>query len=533
MPDNSMSSGNSNSTGTAQTNTGATAGMALPKSGPESKPKTPISTKLEDNRVYLEGVFQNCADLTYLPWKFGPNMSKQALSVYFDTIIQRKKVNYMKTVLQDLVMHEVGPGTEVTTETIIQYFEDSVVSNESARLVYDLETVVNRILDGYVVIFHNGWDKVLVFEASGVETRQISEPTSEIVVQGPRESTIENIKKNIGLLRLRLKSTKFKLKMTSGGGETRTEIVYSYLEGSVDPELLTEFERRIARVQEMEILETSYVEELIQDSMYSPFPQYRFTERPDVAVASLLDGKIVVMVQGTGSMLICPGLFVELLQSSEDYYQRSVYSTMIRWLRIFAFFIALTLPSIYIALTTFHSEMIPTVLLLAILDTREGIPFPAFIEALIMEFFFELLREAGIRLPRAVGPAVSIVGALVIGEAAINAGLTSPIMVIIVALTGIASFSIPQYNMAIALRIMRFPLMVLSAALGGFGLMFGLLVILWHMTSLRSLGQPFLGPIQPFRPRQLLDVFIRVPLKYADRSPRRKQSSRPAPQQSE
>jgi spore germination protein KA/spore germination protein len=226
-------------------------------------------------------------------------------------------------------------------------------------------------------------------------------------------------------------------------------------------------------------------------------------------------------------------LFVELLHSSEDYYQRTVFSTLIRWLRIVAFFLALMLPSIYIALTTFHSELVPTVLLLAILDSREGIPFPAFVEALIMDFFFELLREAGIRLPRPVGSAVSIVGALVIGEAAINAGLTSPIMVIIVSLTGIASFSIPNYNMAIALRILRFPLMALSAALGGFGLVFGLLAILWHMTTLRSLGQPYLGPIQPLRPRQLLDVFVRAPLIYTDRSPRRKQSSRPAPQNSE
>lgn len=530
MPNSSTSSGVSGNPGATQTTPGTIADGTI---GEGAKPKTPISTKLEDNRIRLEEVFRNCADVTYLPWKFGPNMSRQALSIYFDTIIQRKKINFMKSVLQDLVMHEVGPGTEVTTESVIQHFEDKGVSAESARLVYDFETAVNKILDGFVVIFYDGWDKVLIFEATGVETRQITEPINEVVVQGPRESTVENIKKNIGLLRHRLKSTNFKLEITSGGGETRTEIVYGYLEGSVDQELLAEFKRRLAKVQDMEILETSFVEELIQDSMYSPFPQFRFTERPDVAVAALLDGKILVMVQGTGSILICPGLFVELLHSSEDYYQRTVYSTLIRWLRIVAFFLALMLPSIYIALTTFHSELLPTVLLLAILDSREGIPFPAFVEALIMDFFFELLREAGIRLPRPVGPAVSIVGALVIGEAAINAGLTSPIMVIIVSLTGIASFSIPNYNMAVALRILRFPLMALSAALGGFGLVFGLLAILWHMTTLRSLGQPYLGPIQPLRPRQLLDVFIRAPLIYTDRSPRRKQSSRPSQQNSE
>ncbi|WP_258881662.1 spore germination protein [Paenibacillus sp. sptzw28] len=533
MPNNTTSSNDSGSMGAAPNNTAQSTEGTDQNSGEDSPPKTPISTKLEDNKQRLEEIFRNCTDMTFLPWKFGPDMSRQAMSIYFDTIIQRKKVNYMKSVLQDLVTHEVGPGTEVTTESLIQYFEESGVSEESAIMVYDFESVVDKVLSGYLAIFYDGWDKALVFEASGVETRQISEPTNEVVVQGPRESTVENLKKNIGLLRNRLKSTKFKLEKTNGGGETKTTVVYGYLEGIVDDELLAEFKRRITNVKEIEVLETSYVEEILQDSIYSPFPQFRVTERPDVAVAALLDGKIVVLVQGTGTMLICPGLFVELLQSSEDYYQRTVYSTMIRWLRIVAFFLALTLPSIYIALTTFHSEMIPTVLLLTILDTREGIPFPAFVEALVMDFFFELLREAGIRLPRPIGSAVSIVGALVIGEAAINAGLTSPIMVIIVSLTGIASFAIPQYNMAIALRILRFPLMALSAALGGFGLMFGLLAILWHMSNMRSLGQPYLAPLQPLRPLQILDVFVRIPLKYTNRTLRREHKSKTTPQHSE
>nr|WP_233516783.1 spore germination protein [Paenibacillus curdlanolyticus] len=477
------------------------------------RPSNPIPKELHETRKRLDEIFRDCNDLKCLTWQYGPDMKHEAYSVYFGTIAERKKVNYMKTVLQDLVMHEVGPGTEVLTENIISHFEKHGVSDESAQIVASFDQTVKEILNGNLVIYFDSWDKALSFETSGMESRQITEPANESVVQGPRESTVENINKNIGLLRQRLMSSRFKLIKLNGGGETNTEIVYCYLEGRVKPDLLEEFKRRIERAKQIEILETSYVEELIQDVTYSPFPQFRYTERPDAAVASLLDGKIVVLVQGTGSMLICPGLFVELLQSSEDYYQRSMYASMVRWLRIVAFFLALTLPSVYIALTTFHSEMIPTNLLLTILDTREGIPFPAFFEALIMEFFFELLREAGIRLPRPVGSAVSIVGALVIGEAAINAGVASPIMVVVVALTGIASFAIPQYNMAIALRIIRLPLMALSAAFGGFGLMFGLLVVLWHLCALRSLGQPYLSPIQPADPNSLGDVFIRPSVK--------------------
>lgn len=433
------------------------------------------------------------------PWRYGPSMEQEALSIYFESIVQVNKFNYMKSVLQDMVTHEVGPGTDITSSRIIAFFEKDGVSDQSARLLTDIETVVQKLLDGCLVIMIDGWNKALAFESADVETRTITEPANESVVQGPRESTVENINKNLGLLRIRLRSTKFKLVSINGGGKTRTNVIYGYLEDSVDPKILDEFKRRIEKVKEIEVLETSYIEKLIQDSAYSPFPQFRFTERPDVAVAAMLEGRIIVLVQGTGSMLICPGLFVELLQSNEDFYQRTVYTSMIRWLRVVAFLFALTLPSVYIALTTFHSEMIPTVLLLAILDAREGIPFPAFFEAFIMEFFFELLREAGIRLPRPVGSAVSIVGALVIGEAAINAGLASPIMVVVVALTGIASFALPQYNMAIALRILRFPLMILSAILGGFGLMFGLLVILWHLITLRSLGQPYIYPERLFQ----------------------------------
>ncbi|MDG0808878.1 spore germination protein [Cohnella rhizosphaerae] len=229
-------------------------------------------------------------------------------------------------------------------------------------------------------------------------------------------------------------------------------------------------------------------------------------------------------MNGSPSVLIGPASFMEFFVTSEDYYYGIVYATLIRFLRISAFVIALLLPSSYIALTTFHSELIPTVLLLAILNSREGIPFPAMVEALIMEFFFELLREAGIRLPRPIGSAVSIVGALVIGQAAIQSQIASPVMVIVVALTGIASFALPQYNMAIALRILRFPLMFLAASFGGLGIMVGFVLIYLHLTCLRSLGEPYLSPLAPLRARKLRDSLF-VPPRRPMRSGFRKRSA--------
>lgn len=478
-----------------------------------SKQPDPISSSLTENLRRIESIYSACDDLTILPWRYGPDLEHTAFSVYFETLVQQKEFNYMKKSLQDLVTHEVGPGTTISPESVMAFFEHNGVSAQSHQLVDNFEQVVNNVADGHLLIFFNHWDKALSYKAARLETRQVTEAVSEPVVKGPREGTVEHLDKNIGMLRSRLKSPRFKIVTFSIKGETNTKVAYGYLDGIVNADMLAEFQRRIGKLEEGEILETSYIEELIEDSTYSPFPQFRYTERPDTAVAALLDGKIIVLADGSGSIMICPGLFVEFLQSSEDYYQRTVYSSLIRFLRIIACLIALLLPSIYIALSTFHPELIPTILLLTIIDTREGIPFPAIIEAVVMEFFFELLREAGIRLPRPVGGAVSIVGALVIGESAMRAGIASPMMIIIVALTGIASFSLPQYNFAIALRVLRFPLMLSAALLGGYGLMIALILIWLHLINLRVLGQPYLSPVGPFRPKQWRDVIVRAPLK--------------------
>jgi spore germination protein KA len=348
----------------------------------------------------------------------------------------------------------------------------------------------------------------LCYKALESKKRQFGEPITEPVVQGPHISTIEDLESNIGIIRSLLKSPNLKFEYRNAGKESCRKFAFGYLQGAVNLEVLTEFEQRISAIDREEILETSFLEEWIGESARSPFPQVRYTERPDVAVASLLGGKIIAMVNGTPTILICPVHFFDFMEASEGYYHRTIFTTLIRWLRIAAFGVALLLPSTYIALSTFHSELLPTVLLLAILDTREGIPFPAFVEALIMEFFFELLREAGIRLPRPIGSAVSIVGALVIGQAAIQAKIASPVMVIIVSLTGIASFALPQYSMAIAIRILRFPLMALAASFGGLGITIGMLGIFLHLITLRSLGQPYLAPAAPLDWRRLRNVFI-------------------------
>ncbi|RED64637.1 spore germination protein [Cohnella lupini] len=471
-----------------------------------------LSKHLKTNIVRLQQTFSLSNDFEFIRWQYGPELKSTSVTVYLKSIIHNKKINYMRRSLQDLVEHDVGPGTEVKPEMLIRFFEGRGASTESASIESKWSVIDQRILQGNVVIFLEGWDKAVCYEAKDMETRQVTEPETEPVVQGPREGTVENLLKNIGMIRTRIQSPALKIEAFKSGGYSNTTINYMYIQGVVDPELLKEFKLRINKIGPGEILDPSYIEELIEDYPLSPFPQFRYTERTDVAAAALLNGKILVLSQGSGSILVCPGLFFEFLQSSEDYYQRVLVSNFIRWLRLVALLIAISLPSIYIAMSTFHTELIPTVLLLAIIDSREGIPFGAFMEAVIMVFFFELLKEAGIRLPRPVGSAVSIVGALVIGEAAINAGIASPIMVVVVSLTGIASFSLPQYNLSIALRLIQFPLMALSAMLGGFGILLGYLFIWLHLVNLTSLNVPYLTTIAPWKPRQFRDTLIRTKL---------------------
>jgi len=479
-----------------------------------------VDADLRRNRARLEEAFENCHDISFDSWRYGPELKYEALSVYCLTLAPEDRNPYLMQSLRDLTGLESGAAPTADPAAVAAYFSREGAARQGFTMVRQLREAIELVLQGQVVLFFDRWDGAIAYRAPASEKRQVMEPVNEPVVHGPREGTVEDLNKNLSMLRQRIPSAALKIEFVTAGQVAKTRIAFCYLQEVIDPDVLAEFRKRIEGLERYDVPETSYVEDWIQDSAFSPFPQYAYTERTDVAAAALMDGKIAVLVDRTPTVLLAPSFFVDFITTGEDYYVRTVYASMIRLLRLLAFGMALTLPSIYIALSTFHPELIPTVLLLAILDTREGIPFPAFVEALIMEISFELLREAGIRLPRPVGPAVSIVGALVIGQAAIMAKIASPIMVIVVALTGIASFAIPHYDMAIALRILRFPYMVAATLLGGFGLMIAMLMTLLHLICLQTLGQPYLTSLAPFKWRDMRDVFIRLPLKRLLVSPR-------------
>lgn len=313
------------------------------------------------------------------------------------------------------------------------------------------------------------------------------------------------------MIRRKIKSPTLKMEQQIIGNYTKTKVVIGYLEGICKPEIIEEIKQRIGRIQMDGVLGSSYIEENIDDFPLSPFPQAQKTERSDVVAAALLEGRAVIFIDGTPIPLIVPVSFTILLQSPEDYYQRYISGNFVRWLRMIYLVVSLLFPSFYIALTTFHPVMIPSDLLLSVAAARDLVPFPAIVEAFLMELAFEALREAGLRTPKAIGQAISILGALVIGQAAVQAGIVSAPMVIIVSITGIASFIVPYFDLGFTIRLLRFPIMILSGTFGIFGLMIGCLLIYIHLVHLRSFGMPYLAPIAPLRKNDLKDTFLRAP----------------------
>ena len=298
------------------------------------------------------------------------------------------------------------------------------------------------------------------------------------------------------------------------------ELVIAYIDEIVKPNLVKEVRKRIETIHLDDVAESGYIEQLIEDNYLSPFTQVQSTERPDRVVAALLEGRVAILLDGTPFALIVPVTFNMLLQSPEDYYERWLSSSLIRLLRYFAAGISLFGPSLYIAFVSFHQGLIPTKLALSMMATRQGVPFPALIEALIMEVAIEILREAGLRLPKPIGPTMGIVGGLVIGEAAVQAGIVSPIMVIVVALTAISSFAIPQYNAGITLRMLRFVAMFSAALFGLYGIILFFLFLCSHLVKLKSFGVSYLSPTVPYRAGDWKDFMVRMPFRMMKHRPR-------------
>ncbi|WP_134703476.1 spore germination protein [Ammoniphilus sp. YIM 78166] len=477
-------------------------------SGDSDREQHKLTHNLRKNLETLKEVFKDSSDFIVREFTFAEE--SRAFLVYLDGMVNSDAISdYALGPLLMRLRLPLDNGYEPDCR-LKKMLENNVWVTEVVETV-DLDQVTVGILTGNAALFVERYEKAILLTVRGGTRRGVQEPTTESVIRGPREGFTENLRTNTALVRFKLKTTKLKLINHSLGEHTQTVVTLAYIDGLADPKVIEEVQKRLRDIEIDAVLETGYIEELIEDNPYSPFPQLQYTERPDTVTAQLLEGRFAIFVDGTPFVLIGPVTFGQFMQASEDFYERYMIGNFIRWLRYLFLFVSLLLPSIYIAVITYHHDMLPTNLLYSIAAAREAIPFPALIEGLIMEVSFEALREAGIRLPKTIGQAVSILGALVIGQAAVEAGIVSAPMVIIVSLTGIASFTIPRYNFAISMRILRFPLMILSGIFGLLGIVVGVMWVVIHLCHLRSFGVPYLSGIAPYSQSAMKDIFIRVP----------------------
>ncbi|MGR9544813.1 spore germination protein [Priestia megaterium] len=401
-----------------------------------------------------------------------------------------------------------------------QFIKSQVLSISDVEEVHPIKEVISKVLTGSTALLIDGLSLALILGTSKVKTRTIEEPVSEALVRGPRVGFTESLSDNTSLLRGSGDIENLSLVKFQVGKRSKKDLVVAYIKEIVNPELVEEVEKRIKKIDLDNVPESGYVEQLIEDNYLSPFPQVQNTERPDRVIAALMEGRVAILLDGTPFALIAPVTFSMMLQSPEDYYERWIPGTFIRFLRYIAVVLSLFTPALYIAFISFHPGLIPTKLAISIIGSRSGVPFPALIEALFMELSIEILREAGLRLPKPIGPAMGIVGGLIIGEAAVQAGIVSPILVIVVALTAISSFSIPQYSVGITLRILRFVAMLCAAILGLYGVILFFLFMMSHLVKLKSFGVPYMSPAVPYRLSEWKDLVVRMPLMMMKRRPK-------------
>lgn len=470
-----------------------------------------LDTDLDANLERVRNELGASPDLVIRRFTLRLKRELQVAAIYLDSISDTQLVNdFVIRSLMSPSLPEPPEGVD-TPEDAFRYVCDNALAVGQIEAVSDWQTMALGVLMGKTALLVDGWDECIFGNTIGGERRAISEASTQVVIRGPKDSFSESIATNVGLVRRRIRTPDFAFESIQIGSITKTTVVMMYINNIAKPEIIGEVRKRLTDIDTDAILESGYIEEFIEDNWTSPFPTIYNTERPDVVAANLIEGRVAIIVDGTPFALVVPTVMAQFFTAAEDYYQRYDIGSFLRALRYIAFFISLFGPAAYIALTTFHQEMLPTPLLINLSGSREGVPFPALIEAFSMEISFEILREAGIRMPRAVGQAVSIVGALVLGEAAVQAGIVSPIMVIVVSITAIANFSIPSYNLAITARLLRFLFMLAAGFLGFYGMMLGMIMLVAHMNSLRSFGVAFLAPAVPVRPEQWKDFWLRLP----------------------
>jgi spore germination protein KA len=461
-----------------------------------------LTTSLKDNiKLFQSNIFNNDDSIIY---RYITNKSSgmKFCLIFIDGMSRSGVIN--GNIIDPLIRDNIE-----VNENISNYIMEKVLRTDENQETQDINLAITKVLYGDTLLLIENLDKIIYINTKGWSKRSVKESEGEAVVRGPKEAFTESININTTLIRRKITSPKLKFHYNELGSVTKTKICFCYIEGIVSQEILDDLKSRIDKIEIDGVLESSYIEESIKDHPYSIFETVGTTERPDTVAGKLLEGRIAILCDGTPFVMTIPFLFEEYFQVNEDYYSNFVYGTLNRMLRMLAFLFATSVPALYVALTTFHQELIPTPLILGVAAAEKGVPFPTVVEALLMMIAFELLREAGTRMPKNIGQAISIVGALVLGDAAVNANFVSAPMVIVVAITAISGFALPK--MVTSILVIKFTILFASAFLGLYGYIFEVIGISLYLFSMKSFGVDYMYSYGRIGIKDLKDVYFRAP----------------------
>lgn len=469
----------------------------------------PLTKGLDANLNALKKILHHGTNADVVIREFDiPTIPETRASIIFvDSLASRDTIDF--AILQPLML--IANLNDGKTDDRLEMVKRRLLPGNQVTEVDNLRAVTEDVLSGATCLLIEESDIALSIETRSWEHRSIDKPSAEMVVRGPQEAFNETLKSNLALIRRRMRTPDLISEMLKVGTLSRVDCAVLYIEGLTNPELVDEVKRRILETKADHIQDTGILEQFIEEKPYVLAPQTISTERPDRMAAFLAEGYVGIMLDGSPFGLVLPATFWSLLQSAEDYFLRWPFGAFLRAIRTLALILAIFLPAIYLALTNFHPEMIPTDLLLAIAASREKVPFPTAVEVLIMEISIELIREAGVRIPGVIGPTLGIVGALILGQAAVAASIVSPILVVIVAITALGAFAVPNFNMAFAIRLYRFVYVLLAAALGFYGVAIGVFIQLTTYVNLKSFGVPYMSPVAPYT-RSSGDALFRYPV---------------------
>ncbi|MCL6557765.1 MAG: spore germination protein [Firmicutes bacterium] len=473
-----------------------------------------ISPDINKSLEIMKKEFNIPANIDVVVREFKMARKVDAFIVFIDGMAARDVINdFILRQLMDPFQFEGYNGG-----CTFQYVIDNVLSVNQAKKIKKYKEAVIQVLMGVTTLFIDGCDSCLAIETRGYEKRNIDKPSTESVVRGSQEAFTENLKTSTTQIRRIVKNKDLIHEILNTGKTDHSTASVMYIKGIANPAVVKEVKRRINNIKTDAIFGDGILEHFIEDNPWMIIPQVLTTERPDRAASHLMEGKVVILAEGTPFAIVVPVTFHSLMQTPEDYFLRWQYGTALRLIRTLAFFMALLLPGLYVALTNYHQQMIPTDLLISISRSREVVPFPTVVEVLLMEISFELIREAGVRVPGIIGTTLGIIGALILGQAAVAANIVSPIMIIIVAVTGLGNFAIPNYSLGLGVRLLRFFYIFMGSVLGFFGISVGMVMVAATAVSMKSCGVPFLSPSWP-KAAGAPDQIFRPPIMMQERRP--------------